>query len=261
MQPFSLLFFGACMLVVLVSGQTSDYCSPDLCKNGITHIACRHSGQFSEECPSDAVMINIDDKLKKAIVKAHNTKRNLIAGGGDANHGPACRMATMRWDDELAKIAALNVRQCKMAHDKCRNTKAFKYSGQNLAFMGFTGTAKDVDMLTKAVQLWYDEVKDSKMKYIKKYPKNYSGKTIGHFTVMVADRNVRVGCAATTYSVPGKPYKAYLVACNYATTNMIDQPIYASCPKVASGCKTGTNKNFPNLCSAKEKYAVNKFKL
>ncbi|XP_075158974.1 venom allergen-1-like [Haematobia irritans] len=258
MQSFSVFLFSASLLVIGVYGQT-DYCSPDLCRNGYSHIACRHNGAFEPSCPSDATMINIDDKLKKVIVKAHNTKRNLIAGGGHPNHEPACRMATMKWDDELAKIAALNVRQCKMAHDKCRNTKTFQYSGQNLAWMGFMGSANDVDMLNKAVNMWYEEVKDSKMQYIKKYPKSYSGPAIGHFTVMVADRNVRVGCAASTYSVPGQPYKGYLVACNYATTNMMDHPIYASCPKAASGCKTGTNKNFPNLCSAKEQYSVNKW--
>uniref|UniRef100_A0A1L8EAE5 AP-2 complex subunit sigma n=3 Tax=Muscinae TaxID=43910 RepID=A0A1L8EAE5_HAEIR len=100
----------------------------------------------------------------------------------------------MKWDDELAKIASLNVRQCKMAHYKCRNTKTFQYSGQNLAWMGFIGSANDVDMLNNAVNMWYEEVKDSKIQYIKKYPKSYSGPAIGHFTVMVADRNVRVGC-------------------------------------------------------------------
>lgn len=26
------------------------------------------------------------------------------------------------WDDDLAYLAKLNVLQCKMAHDKCRNT-------------------------------------------------------------------------------------------------------------------------------------------
>lgn len=259
MQHLSLFIFIASSIAGAVYGQNTDYCSADICRAGITHIACRHTGQFSSACPSSARMVNLDDKLKKAIVNAHNTKRNLIAGGGDERHDPACRMATMQWDEELAKIAAYNVRQCKMAHDKCRNTNKFKYSGQNLAWMGFMGSTKDVDMLTKAVNMWYDEVKDSRMEYINKYPKSYSGPAIGHFTVMVADRNIRVGCAAATYPEPGQPYNAYLVACNYATTNMMDHPIYASCPKATTGCTTGPNKNFPNLCSPNEKYDVNKW--
>lgn len=109
------------------------------------------------------------------MVNAHNAKRNLVAGGGVANHDPACRMATMQWDDELASLAALNVKQCAIAHDKCRNTNAFSYSGQNLAWMGYFGTPNNPSMLTQAVDLWYSEVADSKMEYIKAYPKNYQG--------------------------------------------------------------------------------------
>lgn len=74
---------------------------------------------------------------------------------------------------------------------------------------------------------------------------------------MMADRNIRLGCAASTYSQ--QPYQAYLVACNYATTNMINFPIYKSCNKAGTSCTTGTNPKYPNLCSASEKYDVNKW--
>ena len=120
-------------------------------------------------------MVTMTNELKQLWVDAHNEKRNLIAGGGDANHSPACRMATMEWDDELAQLAALNVKQCKMAHDKCRNTDAFSYAGQNLAWMGFTGPIDHAARMKQSVQMWFDEVKDSKQSYIDSYPKGYSG--------------------------------------------------------------------------------------
>lgn len=82
---------------------------------------------------------------------------------------------------------------------------------------------------------------------------------IGHFTVMMADRNIRVGCAGATYTNDGERYLSYLVACNYATTNMINFPIYESCSRAAASCTTGTNPKYPNLCSASEQYAVNKW--
>ncbi|XP_075155089.1 venom allergen-1-like [Haematobia irritans] len=246
-------------MTALISVSAVDYCSPALCREGLQHIACGHSGKFAASCPPDAIMVKMSADLKSIIVNAHNEKRNWIAGGGDENHKPACRMATMQWDDELAYIASLNVRQCSMRHDMCRNTGSFKYSGQNLAWRGFFGVANHTDMLTKTVNLWYSEVKHSKMSYINKFPRLYKGPAIGHFTVMVADRNIRIGCAAATYSVMGKPYKSYLVACNYATTNVIDHPIYESCPVAGLHCTTGRNPLYPNLCSMYEKYAVNKW--
>ena len=120
-------------------------------------------------------MVTMTDSLKQLLVDAHNEKRDYIAGGNDANHSPACRMATMEWDEELASIAAFNVKQCKMAHDKCRNTDAFSYSGQNLAWMGFSGPIENDSRLKQSVQMWFDEVKDSKQSYVDKYPSGYSG--------------------------------------------------------------------------------------
>lgn len=70
---------------------------------------------------------------------------------------------------------------------------------------------------------------------------------------MMADRNTHVGCAAATYN------NIYLLACNYATTNMIGFPIYASCSSPGSSCSTGNNPQYPNLCSTSEVYSVNKW--
>ncbi|XP_005186051.2 antigen 5 like allergen Cul n 1-like [Musca domestica] len=257
MAQFSL--FSGILFAFLSLAKATDYCSPSLCKEGVNHIACGHDGELSEVCPSDAKLVEIDDQLKEVLVNAHNAKRNLIAGGDEEKHEPACRMATIQWDDELSLLAALNVLQCDLKHDRCRNTDDFKYSGQNIAWLGYHGTANDASLLEKAVDFWYSEVADSKMDYINKYPKNYTGPAIGHFTVMVADRNVRVGCAAATYSVEGETYKAYLVTCNYATTNMINFPIYERCDKAAESCTTGANPLYPNLCSTSEEYAVNKW--
>ncbi|XP_037818682.1 antigen 5 like allergen Cul n 1-like [Lucilia sericata] len=245
------------LLCMVAAVSATDYCSNSICNNGARHIACGHSGQFAPSCPADAEMVTIDDNLKQVLVDAHNEKRNFIAGGGDARHSPACRMATMEWDDELAAIAALNVKQCQMNHDRCRNTDAFKYAGQNLAWMGFFGDVDHAEKLKESVEMWYSEVKDSQQAYIDSYPNGYSGPAIGHFTVMMADRNIRVGCAASMYTEGG--FKNYLVACNYATTNMINFPIYASCQKAGTSCTTGTNPQYPNLCSVSEEYAVNKW--
>ncbi|XP_065364813.1 antigen 5 like allergen Cul n 1-like [Calliphora vicina] len=248
---FVLLIIVAAIVTTVLA---TDYCSPKICGDGVKHIACGHSGNFAASCPKDAALVHFDDKLKDVAVKAHNVKRNFIAGGGDGKHSPACRMATMEWDDELAAIAELNVKQCTMAHDKCRNTDAFSYAGQNLAWLGYMGQESDASMLQQAVDMWYSEIDDCKLEYIKAYPPNYKGPAIGHFTVMVTDRNIRVGCAAATYSEVVDDFIAFSVACNYATTNLIYYPVYASCIKAATSCTTGVNPIYPNLCSTAEVY-------
>lgn len=187
----------------------------------------------------------------------HNHYRNLIAGGGVSKLKPACRMATMKWNDELAYLASLNVKSCQIRHDACHNTDAFSWSGQNLAFIGIFKNLNQTSNAMRSVDLWYGEVKDTTQAYIDAYPANYDGPAIGHFTVMVADRNTDVGCAISTYSVEGKAYKAFLMACNYAATNVIGIKMYNSCSIPASKCTTGVNPNYKFLCSPKEVYDVN----
>lgn len=64
----------------------------------------------------------MDDDMKNAIVNIHNKLRNEIALGQIENYDQAANMATMEWDDALAANAALNVHQCEMEHDECKNT-------------------------------------------------------------------------------------------------------------------------------------------
>ncbi|XP_065366135.1 antigen 5 like allergen Cul n 1-like [Calliphora vicina] len=218
-----------------------------ICNNGAKHIACDQNEQFA----ADAKMVTITDTLQQVLVDALNEKRNLIAGGGDANHSPACRMGTMEWDDELAVNAELTVKQCQMNHDRCPNTDAFKYTGQKHAWISFFGAVDDAEKLKESVEMWFSEVKDSQPSYIDSNPNGYSGPD------MMADHNIRVGCASAIFSPVDQP-KKYLVACNYATTDMIKYPIYSSCKQAGTSCTTGTNPKYPNLCSASEEYAVNK---
>ncbi|XP_017474137.1 PREDICTED: venom allergen 5-like [Rhagoletis zephyria] len=194
-------------------------------------------------------MIELTAKHKRLIVDEHNAKRSLVAGG-KTKLEPACRMATMEWDEELASLAALNVKQCQMKHDACHNTKAFRNSGQNLALQMSTHSSSVETLLKKFVNMWYDEIKDVRMSDINHLSSGIS--KIGHFTVMVVDRNIRVGCAASSFQDRGMIN--YLFACNYAETNMLNQPVYDSCNDPASKCKTGKNPAYENLCSISEKF-------
>lgn len=130
---------------------------------------------FHLSCPCDAEMVSMTKDLQKTIVDGHNSKRNFIAGGGNPQIRPACRMATMEWDNELAELAALNVKQCDMNHDKCHNTDAFKLSGQNLALISFYGKADHAALLTETIEMWYAEVKHCRQSYLDSFPHRYSG--------------------------------------------------------------------------------------
>lgn len=69
---------------------------------------------------------------------------------------------------------------------------------------------------------------------------------IGHFTAMAQDRTNRIGCAGSVYNKAER-----LLTCNFSFTNLQGSYVYKSGP-AASGCSTGTNPNYSNLCSTSE---------
>lgn len=137
-----------------------------------------------------------------------------------------------------------------MKHDQCRSTLKFKDAGQNLYNLKASGSAETAAVIPKAVESWFRESNFAAQSDITKCCDSASGKTIGHFTLMVADRAGHVGCAIASYT--SEPWKIYLVACNYGFTNMVDLNVYQT-GKAASECATGVNPNFKALCSTNEK--------
>jgi len=155
-------------------------------------------------------------------------------------------------------MAELNVHQCAENHDKCRNTEKYRLAGQNLAILGKTDRFVQIpEAITEYMREFYAEKDDVASIDVNVCcgesvsPK----KNIFHFTQMVNDKAIAVGCAFAAYhdSVikPPDVYKMVLGACNYAFFNMVGQPIYTSGP-VASQCTTGTNPKYPGLCAVGE---------
>lgn len=264
-----LKFLLTIVLLEFVSSK-SNYCDPNLCSKGRKHIACNNYGKFSAKCPGNREMVLLTANDTKTIVAQHNKFRNRIASGGEIGFKPANRMSTMvnflkhpsiyrsvlmtkslqTWDPELAELAALNVKQCKIQHDSCRNTNQFKLAGQNLASRPTTGDDEPLnDYIKKTITNWYNEYKDARQSDIDKCCNSASGKTIGHFTQLVTDRAIKVGCAISRFT-EGK-WKTTLFACNYAFTNLFGAKVYTSGVS-ASGCTLGPNPNYPALCKIKE---------
>lgn len=106
------------------------------------------------------------------FLNKHNNLRNRIASGTFGIFKPAGRMATMTWSAPLAKLAEFNVKQCKMVHDKCRNTNIFRYAGQNLASRSSTSTKVNVGkIINDSIQAWFDEYKKTTMADINRITK------------------------------------------------------------------------------------------
>jgi hypothetical protein len=74
----SFIFFSI-FFVTVYGYEDQIYCP--LCDDGSNHVACGHSGNISEFCPSDAKLVTLTAVDKKAIVDLHNKLRNQIASG------------------------------------------------------------------------------------------------------------------------------------------------------------------------------------
>lgn len=68
----------------------------------------------------------MDSEMKELILNTQNQFRSDIAMGKFDEFPQASRMAQLQYCPELEVPAALNVRQCNMKHDECRNTRNYK---------------------------------------------------------------------------------------------------------------------------------------
>lgn len=59
-----------------------------------------------------------------------------------------------------------------MAHDACRNTKLYKYAGQNLAIFGTTATLDIDNCITNSIQGWVNEIAYMSSTEVASYPDN-----------------------------------------------------------------------------------------
>lgn len=65
-------------------------------------------------------------------------------------------MATLSWDDELAKLASLNVASCEFAHD-CAVTEKYPYVGQNLGLLYDDEPRTLKDFILNRTNAFYNE--------------------------------------------------------------------------------------------------------
>ncbi|XP_019892872.2 antigen 5 like allergen Cul n 1-like [Musca domestica] len=244
--------------VVVSYVHSLDWCDKELCPNGGKHIACKNSGGFHKRCEPDVEIIDLRP-YRDLILHEHNNRRNFVAQGLLPGYYPAARMATLQWDDELEFLAELNVRTCVVDHDECRNSYRFQNIGQNLVGIAhYKHEPQNITaILLKDIFLWYTEHKIIDSSFITSFKVTRDFEKYGHFAEFVLERNTHVGCSMIRYTYPkNRDLYIYNLACDYASVYAYDAPVYAA-GKPGSGCKTGTNRKYPSLCSTREVYNPN----
>lgn len=149
----------------------------------------------------------------------------------------------------MASFAALNVKKCKMEHDGCKATDNFPAVGQNLAYYAKTGDPEPIEkFVNNMVKMWYDESKTTNQNTIEK-----CCGSAGHFTQMVQDQSIQIGCAISRYNKnDGKwIWKTVLLCCNYSSPNWSAGRVYVS-GSPTSRCLSGANPRYPALCNEKD---------
>lgn len=152
----------------------------------------------------------------------------------------------------------------------------FTFSGQNLAVRSTSGFLTTEVIIERSMKSWFNEWNLTSVENIRKVGSSTNGwfilniinalkihtflftisRTIGHFTAMVTERSTAVGCAISSYSVSGWN-NTYLMACNYASTNMRDCSVYRA-GSTAIGCVSGRDSKYSGLCSIDEPIDPNK---
>lgn len=88
------IFLIFCFILKVSSEEDEEenFCDPNLCDDGISHIACDHYLEFSKECGDEPELIELKEKDIKLILDLHNHYRNLVASGMLSGYAPAVRM-------------------------------------------------------------------------------------------------------------------------------------------------------------------------
>lgn len=75
--------------------------------------------------------------------------------------------------------------------------------------------------------------------------------------MMAKDKAQYVGCNIVQYRNDKNDMDCQYVVCNYDRTNVLDRSTYRK-GNPGTGCKSGCDKDYPSLCSSKEKYLSDK---
>ncbi|KAH8303301.1 hypothetical protein KR059_006124 [Drosophila kikkawai] len=232
------------------------YCATSLCQvyNGThlvqaPHIACGNNGSFAASCGPEPKLLDMSQRRRQLLLDMHNLARSRIASGELEGYQSAAHMPVLRWDSELEQMAALHAKRCQFAHDKCRNTPRFAFSGQNIGYFWIGREFKSHSRRMKSFVInWFREYQDANQTFIDRYHPHPQGKKIGHFTLLVSDRVQRVGCAGVRFLEPQANRYQFMLTCNYDYNNIFNEPIYQAGPPGSKCPQHRVSEKFSGLC-------------
>ncbi|XP_043064491.1 antigen 5 like allergen Cul n 1-like, partial [Drosophila ficusphila] len=212
--------------------------------------------KFQSTCPSRATaMVKMTPDIIKIIVDTHNDYRNKFAGGLHS-YPRAARMATLRWDPELAKVADALVRQCRTYDDDdCVKTPKYEYADASYHMQKYYCMSTKKNVLRKQLADWIDPTNQENvvMLYLNSDKKDIEYSQ--HFFQVLRDRANRLGCAIIEFIRPSLVHQLLKCVYNCGVTIATDEfnPVYeVTGGNAASNCTKGANKVYQYLCHKNE---------
>ncbi|XP_046458402.1 venom allergen 3 homolog [Daphnia pulex] len=235
----------------------TNYCNISTCPTPTQNTLCKYTNTtWGSACqPSYPDKSIVTDADIATILGAHNDYRRKVAQGLETQGSPgpqppASNMRQMKWDQELAVMAAAHAQQCVFSHDACRNVPRFRV-GQNVYIAGSSGDILGTSNWNAAVTSWYNEVQYMTTAAVTSLPAS-SPNVIYHYTQVVWAETYLIGCAVAYFQSTATfgtayPYNRFYV-CNYGPTgNWISLPVYLQ-GTAGSACPPGT-VNTNGLCA------------
>ncbi len=140
----------------------------------------------------------------QSAVAEHNKWRNILNRGElGSQPRPEPYIQDMYWDTALADSAQSHTDKCVWEHSNTGGENLYAHSGSN-------------GSLTAGIAIWADEHND----YDFTTNSSVNGNAVGHYTQIIWDESLRVGCAATQCNPIMKPdgsvlWSGVMYACQY----------------------------------------------
>ncbi|KRY49812.1 Venom allergen 5.01 [Trichinella britovi] len=210
----------------------------------------------STEPPASEGVLFLPNTVKEFITEQHNSFRKQVAKGLVPGQPRASAMNELIWSDAIAENASKWAAGCAFEHTPrgyyC-GMLGFSSVGENLAVSTVSprvdSSSEEAlkDAFSRALNGFFIEHKD--FRHSDRYCN--PGKKCGHYTQMVVDSTLMVGCGIAVCNngiqgfIPGR--RSHLIVCNYIPGNNIkNRPPYETKPK---NCPSNRPHRKDDLCT------------
>ncbi|RUS85804.1 hypothetical protein EGW08_006433 [Elysia chlorotica] len=214
------------------TNSTVSTCRPEFFNQTPKHTMCLEDSEHLLD-------FGVSEEDKQLILDYHNKARREVLP-------IATDLVQLAWDDNLAEVAQKLAKQCHMYHDSNRKIPGYGTSfGQNLA--------AGQPHWTRAMDAWF---KEKDLFKFGENPNDYLGtngwKRIGHYTLMISNRILRIGCG---YANCKEVRYGTFYACNYVLGQTNFRRPYNNGTERCSACPDSCENG---LCDCGGNFCMNK---